>query len=163
MGVKAYISCPVSVDWAFLKKVVYEANQVVDEVDYWERSQDYNNNAIDESDVFIIVLPVNNFKYPIAGLPSGCYRELNRAKDLDLPIFIAYQAKMTGKVHFYEAKCYSHIEGIAGTSDSLFRLNQDVSDEWSNHYLWQEVTQNPCNEILIEEFTYDKRLLFMLQ
>lgn len=148
-GYKAYISCPISIDWADMKAAIKQVETEVDTVTYWKRNTTYNQNFVRDCDVFILLLPNIKFKASRGSLPPGCRNELDRALASGKPIYIVYKAQHGWKTYDTEIS-YGHnagISGLAGTSHRLANDNQLFADKYvekmheikMQHYLQADI------------------------
>lgn len=115
---KAYISCPVSIPRCDLKSFVsHIAAEYNCEVKAWDRDGRYSDHDLVTCNAFLIVLPEVSWKYSMDSLPSGCKKELQKAMDLDIPVYLVYKVS-TGDIKVYQNRIYNNsiIEGISCSS-----------------------------------------------
>ena len=124
---KYYISCPISIDEAILKKYQSVLWHLGAEPISWSRSTVYNHqDDIDECDGFVLILPSNNFKLRVDELPIGCKRELIRAVNASKKLYLAYDNKEGAT--FYRASVSNFnsndafFSGIASTRKEVMAL-----------------------------------------
>jgi hypothetical protein len=130
-----YISCPLAIPESthqLLIKTINStciANNVICE--WWVRGTKYNESLLTDANVFVLILPDNQFECEFEHLPIGCKKELEKVRSLNKRIFIGYFSKMANKYCVYDAGfTLTTIFGIPGTSNSffgyLYRLRKDI-------------------------------------
>lgn len=118
--------------------------------DHWKPGWVYDNQSIDKADIFIFTHPNNAFKFNVKTLPSGVYREFNKAKTLDKKMYLAYKTT-DGCIRYYDiTEANGIVSGIAGTTHSLATfLEKNIPQE--------QIFTNPCAEISLPEHSIDLR------
>lgn len=162
---KAYISCPISVDYSHLQNVYDEVSEIGYDTEFWDRKERYNLQILKDCDVFVLLLPDNRFEIDFRHLPPGCQSELVEANTSNKEIFIGYKRNSDGKIAFYpfDEQAYNHITtvrgGIARTSNVLkatFNTMKEkarkITSDWED--LYQEAKSN-------QQIDLDRRVLLL--
>ena len=118
---KAYVSCPLTVDW---NRVVEVQRKLVDmdcHPKAYTRGCTYTDVDLKHADIFILITPNNQFDMQFADLTPGCQKELTLAQSLGKSLYLAYWKKAI--LHIYPThmdKLPGRILGMNGCSISQF-------------------------------------------
>ena len=89
---KAYISCSIPVAQSTLELVAIKLGDLGHSPTWWARGTAYTEDKLREADIFVIMSMSggNTFDYPLDSMTAGCKKELELAKSLNKPLYMAY-------------------------------------------------------------------------
>lgn len=156
---RVYISCPISVPEATLRKVEDHIDCQAGFISsYWERGSTYTDTALKTADAVVFMFPNNNFSTYLDHLPSGVKKELKLAVKLCKPIFVAYR-KVDDTIGIYDMEICDNnfISAIKGTCDNTFNINFETGQ------VKPPACSAPVKEDSIQQYSVDNRVLLMLK
>lgn len=126
-GTRTYISCPMTIDEFYLHHVVNLVKKTGLTPSYWVRGLEYNPKMLENSDIFVLIPPNNEWNISRNKLPLGTRKELERALDLDIPVYHCYNSGDGLKL--YKASVYGNsVSAVTGTFTELHKkYNQHLS------------------------------------
>lgn len=156
MSPSIYVSVPITVPSSQLNSAILELGCLGYQLKVWKRDERYNPDMLSDSDA--VVFFANGWSWD---MPSGCWAEYVRAKQLGKKVFLLYKTA-SGTYNLYECKNIEKtIVGIAGTGFQTPGVMKLRIDEWPYDRKKNNDSSDSklSHEVKTEKPTRDLRLL----
>lgn len=122
---RAYFSCPLSINTGTYKELLNVMTEHFSHVTYWKRGTAYKKDDLLDAQVVVIALPDLSWGIQFEDISAGVRKEIEIALKNRVPILLLYKNQHTG-VQIYQIEVtknrddeVSYIEGIAGTAKTI--------------------------------------------